>query len=216
MPQVINLALWGPYMWPLLEALTEMGLPSTEDHSGQDAGQPTTARPRFPCRSLHTFDHIPATTFRTWSKSPIAQHFLGGLTHLRLENCQMSPFIPVEHLTNITHIAVPGLHLYSQRVLYEMLDSILELETLQMLVVVLPPPPGENDDVSRVGSSIVEEYYSFQSVYFAFRTGNLTPAEWQDDIGMGAGSIWNSSIPLRKLADGSLTVEQLVANNWRA
>ncbi len=65
--------------------------------------------------------------------------FLHNITHLRLLDMQQSAYIPLEHLPNLTHLALPYLHLRSNRARdpLRLPDSILARETLRMIVLTV-------------------------------------------------------------------------------
>lgn len=67
------------------------------------------------------------------------QAFLHNITHLRLLSMQQSAYVPIEHLPSLTHVALPYLHLRTNRAgdLLRLPDGILEKESLKMIVLTV-------------------------------------------------------------------------------
>lgn len=84
-------------------------------------------------RSLTLINHTPRTV---WLVRPI-RAFLDNVTHLRMVDMQQSTYIPLEHLPNLTHLALPYMHLRASHA-----DSLLRLpdnifKCLKLNIIIL-------------------------------------------------------------------------------
>ena len=97
----------------------------------------------IPQRSVSHLHHLTLLepTFRyDWHwLAGVDQPFVNHITHLRLLNMQQSSYVPIDLLPNLTHIALPYLHLRTNRAadLLRLPDGIIERATLQMIVLTV-------------------------------------------------------------------------------
>ena len=99
------------------------------------------ANPASCIRSLTLLEH----TYRyDWHflvdfEVELGRAFLHNITHVRLLDMQQSAYMPLEHLPNLTHLALPYLHLRSNRIgdVLRLPDGILTREALHMIVLTV-------------------------------------------------------------------------------
>lgn len=92
------------------------GPSTTEDAANEDTQTPPTtvgAASRIRCVLLtkHTFRYDWHFLVTIDSVSDTHTSLLGNITHLRLTDMEKSPYIPLEYLPNLTHLALPYLQL---------------------------------------------------------------------------------------------------------
>lgn len=85
--------------------------------------------------AIHSLTLINPTPRTLWLVRPGA--LLSGITHLRMVDLQQSPYIPLEHLPNLTHLALPFMHLRSTHGDSPLPDNVHHCRRLQMVVLTV-------------------------------------------------------------------------------
>lgn len=70
-----------------------------------------------------------------WNIDP--NTLLQGITHLQMIDLRQTPYIPLEHLPNLTHLAIPFIHLRSTYAGGVLPESITRCHHLQMIVLTV-------------------------------------------------------------------------------
>ncbi|EKM59281.1 uncharacterized protein PHACADRAFT_53402, partial [Phanerochaete carnosa HHB-10118-sp] len=85
--------------------------------------------------AIRTLTLISPTPRIVWIINPSA--LLQGITHLQMIDLRQTPYIPLEHLPNLTHLAVPLTHLRSTYAGGVLPENITGCRRLQMIVLTV-------------------------------------------------------------------------------
>lgn len=110
---------------------TSSSYPTTQGHN------PTSTAPVY---NIYSLTLLESTYRHEWHFFDGIEHtFLRNITHLRLLGMQQSAYIPIELLPNLTHLALPYLHLRTNRSgdLLRLPDKTLENKVLRMIVLAV-------------------------------------------------------------------------------
>lgn len=83
-------------------------------------------------RSLTLLNPTPRTA---WSVSPVA--LLRGITHLRMTDLRHTPYVPLEHLPGLTHLALPLGHLRATHTGGVLPEPVAACSRLRMVVLTV-------------------------------------------------------------------------------
>ncbi|TDL29054.1 hypothetical protein BD410DRAFT_779337 [Rickenella mellea] len=159
-----------------------------------------------PCRSFTVLGQSHTIRWANLTNSPQGLSFLNGLTHLRLLNMCLSPYIPLINMPNLTHLCLPFFDFRTNDGSgseFSGLDPILEFTNLKLIVLTLNPRywrfeamslkrwailAMEKDDRLHVVASIRVD---------ATKDWEDAKKDWESEA-RGGESIWDKAIAVRK------------------
>lgn len=163
-----------------------------------------TSPDRSPCRSFTVIGQTHPSRWAPITQSERGLAFLRGLTHLRLLNMCLSPYIPLEHTPNLTHLCIPFFDLRAtERMECSGLDVILQFQNLKMVVLTLNRGYWRFAEVpfnewARMAMEKDERLYTVVSRREdATRDWDDARKDWESEA-RGEESIWDRALKVRE------------------